>query len=180
MTFLRHAGTDDIELRELLTLLSGTPSYRLPQALPEPRLSGFASHPTFWAWCPLLPDQPTDRPTSAALAAQTRGILPLDPPGLVLLTLDYFEALTPLRTLLQPQLPDDLGRRALAQACSFALPRPTSAGASCPEAILSSVALGCCPVATGTDNCVSLRRDNTDINRWVEMVQSLPGDLTAF
>ena len=83
LTFLRHAGTDDIELRELLTLPSGTPSYRLPQALPEPRLSGFASHPTFWAWCPLLPDQPTDRPTSAALAAQTRGILPLDPPGLV-------------------------------------------------------------------------------------------------
>ena len=83
-------------------------------------------------------------------------------------------------TLLQPQLPDDLGRRALAQACSFALPRPTSAGASYPETILSSVALGCCPVATGTDNCVSLRRDNTDINRWIEMVLSLPGYLTAF
>jgi hypothetical protein len=124
-----------------------------------------------------LTNRPTDQPLQLWLprhAASCRSILR------VLLPLDYFEALTPLRTLLQPQLPDDLGRRALAQACSFALPRPTSAGASCPETILSSVALGCCPVVTGTDNCVSLRRDNTDINRWVEMVQSLPGDLTAF
>jgi hypothetical protein len=132
LTFLCHAGTDDIELRELLTLPSGTPSYRLPQAPPEPRLSGFASHPTLWAQCPL---RPTDRPTSAALAAQThaasccsilRALLPLG----------YFGALTPLRhssaatAARRPgpsrPRPDLQLRAASTDLCRYTLPRDQS------------------------------------------------------